>query len=241
MRNVSIQCTYKNIPWPNSLLMAQVTGCACVQITGGHVHLTLDYEGNRVSRVCIYEASWKRSLHPSSASLHFSALSWLPLMMSLVVFRLSNLMLLFQTLSSLNSLQRWAVCRPPGACVIFTSLASLSNVSSCLSGVSLCLSLSLVSHPSPPHLTSEYYHFWGTVSALEMLYVQRVNSNLTTLGLSTSVFQEEYYNELVSFSVLRVGRGNGTVRSFDQTIRCSLTSSGLCSNTVFLIKMSRLI
>lgn len=149
MRNVSIQCTYKNIPWPNSLLMAQVTGCACVQITGGHVHITLDYEGNRVSRVCIYEASWKRSLHPPSASLHFSALSWLPLMMSLVVFRLSNLMLLFQTLSSLNSLQRWAVCRPPGACVIFTSLASLSNVSSCLSGflyVFLCLWF-LTPHP----------------------------------------------------------------------------------------------
>lgn len=149
--------------------------------------------------------------------------------------------------SSFRHFPPWILCSaeqcagPPGACVIFTSLASLSNVSSCLSGVSLCLSLSLVSHPSPPHLTSEYYHFWGTVSALEMLYVQRVNSNLTTLGLSTSVFQEEYYNELVSFSVLRVGRGNGTVRSFDQTIRCSLTSSGLCSNTVFLIKMSRLI
>lgn len=32
--------------------------------------------------------------------------------------------------------------------------------------------------PPPPHLTSEYYHFWETASALEMLYVQRVNTSV---------------------------------------------------------------
>lgn len=32
--------------------------------------------------------------------------------------------------------------------------------------------------PPPLHLTSEYYHFWGTASAFEMLYVQRVNTSV---------------------------------------------------------------
>lgn len=62
----------------------------------------------------------------------------------------------------------------------------------------------------------------------ELTPLSCVTSNLTTLPLSTTIFQEEYYNELVSFSLLSVGRGGSTGRSFDQTIRCPLTSSGLC-------------
>lgn len=56
MRNGSIHYTYKNLPCPNPLLTAQVIGCARMQITGGHVHLTLDYDGNCQS--CLYLLSF---------------------------------------------------------------------------------------------------------------------------------------------------------------------------------------
>ena len=56
-KNVGIHYTHENSLSHKAALVVQDAVCAHVQITGGNVHLTVDYDNNFDCCVSIYQAS----------------------------------------------------------------------------------------------------------------------------------------------------------------------------------------